>query len=524
VDFKPWGEKRKIMPIRTFVRITAVTILAALAVPLWMAAQDNPSPDNKPKHKKYKLIVLGTFGGPASELTTNNGIGAGAKILNNSGTLTGSADTPVPNPYFPNCFGFTGDCFVTHAFKWERGVQTDLGALPGVNSSQGTGINESGLIAGVSQTGVVDPILGIGVGHAVVWRGGNITDLGTLGGYQSFAVSLNNAGEVVALSTVDGPLDPYSFLGQSIHAFFWRNGTTQDVGTLGGPDTFPGLSYRLVGAVVGASFTNSTPNPTTGIPTLHPFLWRNDQLQDLGTLGGTFGEGTVANSRGQIAGDSTLAGDLQDHPFLWDKGKLTDLGTLGGDNGGVHNIGDNGDVVGFADLPGSQAHDAFLWRHGVMSDLGNLGVSSAANAGNSRSQVVGHTRIDSNPDSIRAFLWEDGGPMVNLNDLVPQNSPLLLLDATDINERGEVAGVGVPAGCDQGDYLSCGRAFLLIPDGDCDQDNERRIAGTEAWAELVRQVVPAITGTIPPLSPAERIRSMMWQRYHLPGQPAAPRD
>ena len=134
-----------------------------------------------------------------------------------------------------------------------------------------------------------------------------------------------------------GPIDPYSFLGQSIHSFLWRDGAMRDVGTLGGPDTFPGFAHHLTGVVVGASFTNSTPNPTTGIPTLHPFLWKDGHMRDLGTLGGTLccQEAVVANSRGQVASDSTLAGDLQSHPFLWDKGELTDLGTLGGDNGSL---------------------------------------------------------------------------------------------------------------------------------------------------------------------------------------------
>ena len=37
--------------------------------------------NNQHRHHQYRLIDMGTFGGPASELTTNNGVGAGAKIL-----------------------------------------------------------------------------------------------------------------------------------------------------------------------------------------------------------------------------------------------------------------------------------------------------------------------------------------------------------------------------------------------------------------------------------------------------------
>ena len=520
-----WGEKRKIMSTKTFGRITALTILAVLAIPMWTAAQDNPSPDNKPKHKKYKLVDLGTFGGPASELTTNNGNGAGALILNNRGTLTGSADTPVPDPFSPNCY--LASCFVGHAFQWEDGVLTDLGAVPGANTSQGTAINEKGQIAGLLQNGNTDPITGGAATDSVLWRGKKMTNLGTLGGYQSVATSINDAGEVVGFSTVPGAIDPYSFLGQSIHTYYWRNGVMKDVGTLGGPDAFAGIAHQLTGAAVGFSFINSIPNPTTGVPTLHPFLWKNGHMQDLGTLGGTLCcEGSfVANSRGQIASDSTLVGDLQTHPFLWDKGKLIDLGTLGGDNGMVFNISENGDVVGIADLPSPQPHHGFLWRHGVMTDLGTLGRTSSAIAINSRGQVVGASRIDDTPNNFRAILWENGGPLVDLNALIPQNSPLTLAWAVNINESGEIAGLGVPTGCQPADYLLCGHAYMLIPDGDCDEDNEARIAESQRHADLMRQIpVPVTEGAEPALTPIERLRNMMRQRYHLPGPAAAPRD
>jgi probable HAF family extracellular repeat protein len=501
---------------------TTATLLAALAMPICVAAQNSSSPDHRHKHKKYRLIDMGTFGGPSSDLTTNDGDGAGARVLNSRGALIGSSDTAIHDPYNPDC----PDCFVGHAFLWDDGVLRDLGSLPGVNSSQGTGINDHGLAVGLSQNGEIDPILGAPAAHAVLWRNRRISDLGTLGGYESNAASVNDAGDVTGFSTVPGPLDPYSFLGQSIHAFFWRNGVMQDVGTLGGPDTFPGYTHQITGVVVGASFTNSTPNPTTGIPTLHPFFWRDGQMRDLGTLGGTlcYEGGFVVNRRGQVASDSTLVGDLQTHPFFWDRGILTDIGTLGGDNGFVFGMNNDGEVVGNADLPGSQTHDAFLWRRSAMTDLGNLGRTSSAYAVNSHSQVVGASRISDTPGDVRAFLWENGGPMVDLNDLIPRHSPLLLAYAVNINDHGDIAGLGVPDGCAPPDYLACGRAYLLIPDGDWDEDNETRVDERQATADLVRQNPPATTERSElPLSPGERFRSMMRQRY-LPGQRPLPRD
>jgi probable HAF family extracellular repeat protein len=53
---------------------------------------------------------------------------------------------------------------------------------------------------------------------------------------------------------------------------------------------------------------------------------------------------------------------------------------------------------------------------------------------------VGGSRIDST--TVHAFLWENAGPMVDLNSLVPPGSGLTLIEAWSINDRGEIAGWG----------------------------------------------------------------------------------
>jgi probable HAF family extracellular repeat protein len=51
-------------------------------------------------------------------------------------------------------------------------------------------------------------------------------------------------------------------------------------------------------------------------------------MADLGTLGGTLGYPNTLNNRGQVVGQSNLAGDGVSHPFLWDEREgLKDLGT-----------------------------------------------------------------------------------------------------------------------------------------------------------------------------------------------------
>ena len=215
----------------------AATLLAALAITLQLSAQDNPN--HKPRHQRYKLYDLGTFGGPNSYGSQD------AISLTRAGAI-GTADTPVPDPFAPNCFN--GDCFVKHAVVGRRGLVTDLGALPGNNgnnSSYAFTVNNGGLVAGISENGSIDPDTGYPEVNAVVWNDGNILNLGTFGGTQSAAEDMNDRGQVVGVATNATP-DPFSFGGDPFpattqsRAFLWEHGVLRDLGTLGGPDALAG--------------------------------------------------------------------------------------------------------------------------------------------------------------------------------------------------------------------------------------------------------------------------------------------
>ena len=416
---------------------------------------------------KYKLFDLGTLGGPASYIS--NGFDG---IMNDRGQVVGTADTAVPDS---SPFCVQPDCFTSRAIVWDNGKVVDLGTLPGGNNSVAVWLSTSGFATGVSQNGEIDPLIdGFPEFRAVLWKDGTIRDLGTLeGGYESLANAVNSRGQVVGFATNLVP-DPFSlaapgFVTTQTRAFLWQNGTMQDLGTLGGSGAIAG-NINERGQIAGKSYTNFTPNDFTGIPTVDPFFWQKGKMIDVGTLGGVYGEPTSLNDLGQLVGASQLLGDLTFHPFLWQNGVLSDLGTLGGDTGFPNWINNLGDIAGKADLagPAPQLHDAVLWRHGKIVDLGKLPGDSCSNAlfVNLRSQVVGtseNLELCLIPTGQHAFLWENGGPMVDLNTVIAPGAGLQLTFAVAINDQGVITGFGVPPGCAVADAEVCGHGYVLVP-------------------------------------------------------------
>ena len=523
------------MKSRTLTSIISTILFASLAVPIRLAAQER---QNK-QQPHYKLIDLGTLGGPNSGVPTVfyeiNGT-AGARAISNQGTVAGTADTSTVDPI---CY--LDDCFYPGAFQWQNGVLNNLGTLPGGRGSVVDWISGNGFITGNSENGATDPLSSLPEIHAVLWQRGQIADLGALpGGYESFAWSVNNRGQVVGFST-NGTLDPYSYFyfqffgsstGTQVRAFLWdkQNGM-QDLGTLGGPDAWAGLVNER-GQVAGISYTNSTANAANAtcganVPAQDPFFWEKDTgIIDIGTFGGTCGITNALNKRGQVAGQSYLAGNLTAHAFLWQKNghpQLADLGTLGGDNASALWLNDAGELVGYADLPPNPpgctgltcVHHAFLWKQGVMTDLGTIGTDpcSRAVSVNSKGQVVGFTAAVCGGNATHGFLWEDGGPAIDLNTLVPPGSSIALTTPAYINDRGEIAGSGALSNGDT-------HAFLLIP---CDEN----YANTEGCEDQIERT-PAVRGDAserPKIALPENAPSILRQRlghwYHIPGLEAS---
>jgi probable HAF family extracellular repeat protein len=491
-------------------RMFAASILV-FAIGNLLCAQET-TVGSRPRHGRYKVVDLGTLGGPFSYGSAN---GDGGRLLNDAGVVSSYADTQDPDPFAPD-FCFDADCLVAHAYRWQRGVMHDLGTLADGYSSLAASINDRGWSLGASQTGIIDPLFGFPQNRAVLWIGRRMVNLGTVpGGSESIGISVNNAGQAVGISD-NGVPDPFSIfgIGVQMRTFVWERGELQDIGTLGGPDAVPGpgCDNQRSGVVVGVSYTSFAPNDTTGIPTQDPFLRDNGHMIDLGNLGGTISFGQCANNRGDVIGQSNLPSDLVAHAFVWRKGKMKDLGTLGGDISEAIWINDAGDIAGSADLPTRGIHDAVRWRHGHILDLGTVDgdACSRGRAINSRGQIVGGSSDCRN--FLHAFVWEDGGPMLDLNTLIPSDTGLQLTNAFNINDRGEILAKSVPLGVSPIDDEDLGHVVLLIPcegDDDC-RSNAPRTMSVSRTGRAVSNLAAA--GTDPQRPANARDAIMAWQQ------------
>lgn len=507
--------------ILTEIAVAAIVVTFAAVLPL--AAQNSPA---HPQHHHYKLIDMGAFGGPLSGI---NEVLNYSPAVNGRGETVGfsanaTAQTATTNP--TACFGPT----ISHGFEFRSGSVHDLGSLGGdAFCSDANSINARGEIPGISENGLLDPLLGFNQVRAVLWKNGTINDLGTLGGNHSWSFGINNKGQVVGMALNDVP-DPFSMFGFIIlgssngtqtRAFLWdEKKGMRDLGTLGGDDAWA-WAINEHGQILGWSYTNSTPNASTGFPTLDPFLYDKGRMQDIGTLGGFVGFPVAFNNNGQVIGGSSTAGNPSAcwvafrqsvefynpgcDPFLWDNGKLIDLSTnmTGASAATVDAINDSGQIVGAATFT-TQPYDAYLLGGGAAIDLGHLGGDcfSEGIALNLGGQVVGDSYSCSG-DPSRAFLWEKGS-IVDLNSLIPKESSLQLVFANAVNERGEIAGVGVPVGTAPGDVWNAGQAFLLIP---CDENH----AGIERCDYSTIGTVSAEHTSSAPIATKPKLPPVLWR-------------
>jgi probable HAF family extracellular repeat protein len=385
----------------------AVTSFSLLSTPLWLTAQQTKLP---PTH--YEITDLGTLGGPSSQslAISEDGLIAG------TASLAGGAQ---------------------HAVLWYKNLKLDLGTLGG---SKSAGLNSTAFfsndfaqVVGASEVSAQDKdgenFCAFGSGLKCLpflWQGGEMKALPLLGGKNGQAIGINDRGLAVGVAenaTVDKNCQAPQT--NDFEAVLWGPGprAIHELRPLPGDSVGVGLWINDKDQVAGTSGScgNSVLPPIAVGP--HAVLWENDTVTDLGNLGGTcitpcisptLGPlGNVAlyvNNQGQVFGTSVLAGEQTQHAFMWTRETgMQDLGTVKGDYASVAlGANDRGEVVGLS-FDKTGVPRAFLRRNGVMLDL---------------------------------------------NTLLPANSPIHALAAGLINSRGEIAGFGVTSGGEMHGYLA----------------------------------------------------------------------
>ncbi len=310
---------------------------------------------------------------------------------------------------------------------------TDLGVLPGgyylrgdgskCYCSSGNAINTSGQVAGNAFTDTTQEV-------AALFNAGKVTDLGIVPGANS-----SSASGIAGLGKVTGSLQ---FFGTSIlsydHAFLYSAGKMKDIGTLPGDTSSDGNAINDSGQIAGTSETGAPPYLS------HAFLYSAGTMRALGTFpsgGDSFGE--AINASGQVAGAATPAGTTTLHAALFSGSSVKDLGTLaGGDTSYAYGINDSGQITGLSFIGGGPYHHAFLYSKGTMTDLGTLsGDTQSIGLGiNASAQVVGGS------GGNRSFLYTPGKGMVDIASLLPAGSGWTQISAAAINDLGQITGTG----------------------------------------------------------------------------------
>ena len=311
----------------------------------------------------------------------------------------------------------------------------DLGEVLGGTSSEAHAINNRGEVVGQYTDNSNN-----GYYHAFLWSDGVMTELPGYSGTESVAQDINDSGLVVGLSWISSGVS---------YAVLWNNGIASSIGDLGGNVAWA-RAINNAGDITGQSFfTTDQINSASAF-----FKSAGGPMQGIGPVGRIFLEVKDINNLGQVTG-AIINRDLANgfRAFVYDGGSVIDLGKPDGSLwSGASAINDSGHIAGSALFQYSSftANRAMLYKDGAWIDFYG-GAPSACVAMNNKGDIVGTQ--SSNP--LQAVLWKNLQIQALISLITPGSGWQMLTVPYDINDSGQIVGVGMRGGQQ--------RAFLMTP-------------------------------------------------------------
>ena len=270
-------------------------------------------------------------------------------------------------------------------------------------------------------------------------------------------VSIMKTIQLLVISCVALLLAPLA-MAQKQHAFIWNSGTGMtDLGTLGGNNSYA-LGVNDSGEVVGYSYLAD--NVTT-----HAFTWTaTGGMVDLGALpGGTSTQGSCINNAGNVGGNGIDANGKQ-VPFFWSA--AGGFQTLAENNGDQRNysfgINNSDELTGqqYGNNGSSETVHAFFWapNEGIKQNLPPLpgGLHTVGNSINNLEQFTGAASVPNNGSRFHAFVAAKNERTRDIGGVAGQTYTA----GQSINDNSEVVGFGGNAAV--GFYWSRATGMVLL--------------------------------------------------------------
>ena len=322
---------------------------------------------------------------------------------------------------------------------------TDIGPA---SNTYGVYINNKGQVAGttnfarrhIKTDGLAQDLYAY---NPFLWENGHRIHIGGAAGYpNSSAAGINDQGEVVGtLDDTDAGSIEMVFVK---NIFVWKNGTVTNVGAPSGSDVSIASGINDSGEIIGTRIESGSPNGSDNASSNAPHAVTESQgiWTDLPGLDAAVG----INDKGQIAVSGIADGSY--HASIWQNGTTTDLGKF--DAAGA--INNNGEVHLI------RGSSLYVWQQGRLTllrlPLGFQGIDPKAPVSVNDNDLMVGSGVLSKGSSDRAIVWRNDTTM-DLNKRVRGSTDWVLQQATSVNNKGQIVGIG--------SYQNTTHAFLLTP-------------------------------------------------------------